>query len=73
VKSGSGKYEQTVVLVVVISCRAMTKAGFLATAVGCVAEDMDGCESWLVRNGYAEAVGGTWSKIGSTSTGTDSP
>lgn len=66
-KTGS---ERTMVLVVMLTCPAMITMGLPATGIGCVAEDMDGCESWLIRNGYAETVDGTWSKVGGTSTGT---
>jgi len=31
------------------------------SAVGCVAVDQEGCEAWLVRQGYAEGVR-EWSK-----------
>lgn len=57
------------VMVVTLSCPAMVKMGLPATAVGCVAEDQAGCESWLIRNGYAETVDGEWTKIGGTTTG----
>lgn len=55
--------------VVVLSSPTLLKMGKPGFGVGCVAEDDDGCEAWLIRNGYAEGVGGSWSKVGGSTGG----